>query len=380
MDDHGAFRTPGQLISSLMKARGWSKRTLAIVLGVSEATITRITNDKQPVDARLALVLEELFGIPADRFLSLQKELDLAQARIVMQPDPARATRAMLVCDLPIGEMIDRGWIKAESIRDTANVERELVRFFGVKRLDDITTLPHAAKKTNSNSSATPAQMAWLYRAKSIADNMLAPSYSSERLRGALPKLKELMVAPEEARKVARILMECGVRFIIIESLSSAKIDGVCFWIGENSPVIALSLRFDRVDNFWFVLRHEIEHVLQGHGKADAILDAELEGERAGTGDSVSEEERVANFAAANFCVPQSQMEAFIVRKAPLFSEADLKGFAKILRVHPGIVAGQLQYKTGRFHIFRSHLAKIRANVLPSAIVDGWGTVSPLEN
>jgi HTH-type transcriptional regulator / antitoxin HigA len=378
MDHRRAFRTPGQLILSLLEERGWSKRTLAVILGISEATVTRITSDKQPVDARLSIVLEEVFNVPADQFLSLQKELDLAQARLVMQPDPERATRALLYGDLPVSEMINRGWLNAESVRETSKVEQELMRFFGVNRLDDIEILPHAAKKTAINSVSTPAQIAWLYRAKSIATEILVRPYSRERLRACLPKLKELMVAPEEARSVSRLLLECGVRFVIVETLLSAKIDGVCFWINDHSPVIGLSLRYDRIDNFWFVLRHEIEHVLQGHGKTAAILDTELEGERAGTGASVAEEERIANRAASDFCVPQSQMDAFIARKEPLFSERDLRGFARILHVHPGVVAGQLQYRTGRYQIFRSHLAKIRASVTSSAMVDGWGTVSPV--
>lgn len=380
MLDSQAFRTPGQLILALMEDKGWTKRAFAIILGVSEATVTRITTDKQAVDAKLAIVFEELFGVPADRFLSLQKELDLAHARIVARPDPSRATRALLFGDLPVAEMIERGWLKAEGVRDTITLERELMRFFGVNRLEDIAVLPHAARKTDAGVPPSPAQTAWIYRVQAIAQNMLSPKYSNERLKAALPKLKELMIAPEEARKVSRTLMECGVRFVLVETLSSAKIDGVCFWLDDASPVIAMSMRYDRIDNFWFVLRHEIEHVLRGHGKISVALDAELEGDRAGTGPTVPEEERIANQAAADFCVPQSKMDAFIARKSPLFSEPDLRGFAKILRVHPGIVAGQLQHKTGRFHIFRAHLAKIRANVTPSAMVDGWGTVAPLGN
>jgi HTH-type transcriptional regulator / antitoxin HigA len=378
MSPQGSFRTPGQLILSLLDERGWSKRTLAVVLGVSEATVTRITSDKQPVDARLSIMLEELFNVPADRFLSLQKELDLAQARLVMQPDADRATRALLYGDLPVGEMINRGWLNAESMRDTAQVERELMRFFGVNRLGDIEILPHAAKKTVINSNPTPAQLAWLYRVKAMAADMPASAYSHERLKACLVKLKELMVAPEEARRASRLLLEAGVRFVIVETLSLAKIDGACFWIAEQAPVIGLSLRYDRIDNFWFVLRHEIEHVLQGHGKIGAVLDTELEGERAGTGASIDKKERIANWAASDFCVPRTQMDAFIARKEPLFSERDLRGFARILRVHPGIVAGQLQHRTGRYQIFRSHLAKIRASVTSSAMVDGWGTVSPI--
>lgn len=375
------FRTPGQLFLSLMRERGWNKRTLSLILGLSEATVGRITSDKQGVDARLSIILEELFAVPADQFLSLQKELDLAQARIVVQPDPMRATRAMLFGDLPLAEMIERGWLKAESVREIADVEQELMRFFGVNRLDDIRLLPHAAKKTaTGDATVTPAQLAWLYRVRAIAENMLVPRFSPTKLRETLPKLRALMIAPEEARGASRLLIESGVRFLLVETLKAAKIDGVCFWLDEQSPVIALSLRYDRIDNFWFVLRHEIEHILQGHGRSFAVVDSELEGEKAGIGSSISEEERIANSAASDFCVPKSQMDAFISRKSPLFYESDLKAFAKILKIHPGIVAGQLQHKTGRYHIFRSHLAEIRAKVLQSAMIDGWGTVAPLGN
>lgn len=331
--------------------------------------------------AALALALEEVFHVPAEAFLDLQKRYDLAKARITAMPDPGRATRARLYGDLPVAEMIKRGWISAEGIRDTAQVERELTRFFGVNRVDDIEVLPHAAKKTAVNDAATPAQLAWLYRVKQIAQDMLTPAYSPAALRSALPKLKARMTSAEGASDVPRMMLECGVRYVVVESLTSAKIDGVCFWLGGRAPVIGMSLRYDRIDNFWFVLRHEIEHVLQGHGQAAAaaMLDAELEKDRAGTGPDIAEEERTANQAAQDFCIPTNLMDAFIARKAPFFSERDLVGFARVAKVHPGIVAGQLQRRTGRYDRFRDHLVHIRDAILPNAMKDGWGDVAPVD-
>jgi HTH-type transcriptional regulator/antitoxin HigA len=139
-----------------------------------------------------------------------------------------------------------------------------------------------------------------------------------------------------------------------------------------------MSLRYNRIDNFWFVLRHEIEHVLRLHGQSAAMLDPELEGDRAGSGPTVPEEERIANEAAANFCVPKNAMEQFIARKSPFFAERDILGFAKTLNIHPGLVAGQLQRRTGKYDRFRSHLVKIRSIVAPGAMVDGWGDVAPV--
>ena len=372
------YKTPGQLIKKLLDDRGWNQRILAIVLAVDETGLAKIIAGKRSVSADLALLLGETFNVPPERFLELQKSYDLAKARIVSRPDPSRATRATLFGDLPIAEMIKRGWLSVGDVRDVPSVEAALIKFFDVKSLDEIEVLPHAAKKTNIATDATPAQIAWLYRVKEIASEIIVPRFTEFAAREAVKKLGNLLHAPDEARKVPRILAESGIRYVIVESLTSAKIDGVCFWLDEVSPVIGMSLRFDRVDNFWFVLRHEIEHVIRRHGQVAAMLDAELEGDRAGTGASVSAEERTANEAATNFCVPKKQLDGFIARKSPFFAERDIVGFAKSLQVHPGLVAGQLQHHTGRFDRFRNHLVKIRAIVTPSAIVDGWGDVAPV--
>src|SRR5262245_12945416 len=107
------FWTPGQLIAHLLKERGWTQRTLAIVLGVDEATVSNIIAAKASVDAEMALALGDVFNIEPERFLELQKSHDLAKARLAIKPDPGRATRALLFGDLPIAEMIKRGWIRA---------------------------------------------------------------------------------------------------------------------------------------------------------------------------------------------------------------------------------------------------------------------------
>jgi HTH-type transcriptional regulator/antitoxin HigA len=377
MNETDDFRTPGQLLGALLIQKGWSQRVLAVVLGMEETGINKIVADKRPVTAKLAISLEDVFGVPAERFVTLQRDFDLAKARIVARSDPKRATRAQLFAGLPIADMIKRGWLHADDVRDP-RVEGELIRFFGVESVDEIEILPHAAKKTIVSADTTPAQLAWLYRVRQIASEMIVSAYSPSALRFALKKLQTLVLSAEETRKVPRLLAECGIRFAIVESLPGAKIDGVCFWLNENSPVVGMTLRFDRIDNFWFVLRHELEHVLREDGKAQINIDAELEGERAGDSGALAEEERIANAAAADFCVPKDAMNAFIARKAPIFAERDVLGFAATIKVHPGLVAGQLQHKTGRFEILRHHLVKVRSIVSPSAVVDGWGDIAPL--
>jgi HTH-type transcriptional regulator/antitoxin HigA len=371
-------RTPGQLIRVLLEERGWTQTFLAEVLQVGQSVVNRLASDTNPVHAEMALQLSEVFGVPAERFLELQKAYDLAKARLKAHPDPHRATRARLFASLPVNEMIQRGWLHTENTRDVRHVEAALVAFFGVDSVDDIEVLPHAAKRTDVGDDVTPAQVAWLHRVRQIAGEMLAPPYSRTKAREAISQLQALLLSPEEARKVPRILTECGIRYVVVESLTSAKIDGVCFWLNSSAPVIGMSLRYDRMDNFWFVLRHELEHVLRGHGRAAVALDAELERERAGTGPEITEEERVANQAAADFCVPAKPLQQFIARKSPLFFKRDILGFARTLNIHPALVAGQLQHHLGQYQRFQALLVKIRYAVAPSAMVDGWGDVAPV--
>jgi HTH-type transcriptional regulator/antitoxin HigA len=374
------FRTPGQFLQYLIDSRGWTQRTLAIVLNVDETGLNKMIAGKQPLNATMALSLSQIFGIPPYDFLQLQAKFDLAMAQVTTRLDPRLATRAAIYGDLPVADMIKRGWLRGVNDVRNPDVDAGLCRFFGVSSVDEIEILPHAAKKTHVYGVATPAQLAWLYRVKQMALDLPAAKFSASALRGAVPKLRTLLVSPDAARKVPSIMMEAGVRYVIVESLPSAKIDGVCFWLNDRTPVIGMSLRYDRIDNFWFVLRHEVEHVLQGHGKGSAMLDIELEKDRAGTGHNISAEERVANKAAAEFCVPREKLENFIARKAPMFSERDIRGFAANLKIHPGIVAGQLQHETERYDLFRNHLVKIRSIVTPNAYVDGWGDVAPVES
>ena len=362
---------PGYFIREELEAREWSQRDLAYVLGVPEQAVNMIISGKRGITADMAKALAGAFDVPPEFFTNLQKAYELSQAR---DADPNVVRKARLQSQYPIREMIKRGWLTDANV---ALLEAQMVHFFDVPSLDDVPYLAHAAKKANYDK-VTPSQLAWLYRARQIAKEMpLKHHYSEKALREALGKLRLLMFDPEEARHVPRILAEVGVRYVIVETLPTAKIDGACFWLGK-APVIGMSLRYDRIDNYWFVLRHEIEHVLQSHGQAEDIIDAELEGEKASSDGNIPLEERIANAAASDFCVPVLEMESFIKRKSPFFSDRDVLGLAKRLQVHPGIVAGQLRRRLDKWTIFSKMLVKVRGYAISGAAVDGWGQIAPV--
>jgi HTH-type transcriptional regulator/antitoxin HigA len=364
---------PGQFIQEELDARGWTQRDLAFILGVEETALNKIIKGKTGISLEMSKALGTAFTVDADFFANLQKTYDLAHAPAV---DPAIARRAVLQGKYPIREMIRRGWLQDMEV---SGLEIQLARFLKAEN-DNIKQIRHVARKTNAGEEATPTQLAWLYRVVQLAEAIKAKPYSEKLLYHAQPRLKALMTRPEGVQQVPRILAECGVRLVVVEGLPGGKIDGVCIWLDPNRPVIALSFRYDRIDNFWFVLWHEIFHVLLQHGRAESawIIDVELEGDRASDKAASSKQEREANHQAANACVTDHEMISFVGKRS-FFADRDVVGFAHLMRVHPGIVVGQIHNRTRRYEVLRKHLVKVREHVMPTApMVDGWGHVAPV--
>jgi len=234
-----------------------------------------------------------------------------------------------------------------------------------------------AAKQVSYDAPLSPEQEVWLLRAKRLAESLQVPAYSRSKLLHAVDQMRGLLRSPDDAYQVPKLLADAGVRFVIVERLPGLKIDGVCFWLKDGTqPVIAMSLTRDRIDNFWFVLRHEIEHVLNGDGKDGAIVDNDLD-----QAPDLSEQEQRANEAALDFCVPAGSMTDFMKRKGPLFTDTNIRQFAHDLGLHSGIVAGQLRMRLSKGPLgseawkrYTSHLARIRHVVVSTALVDGFGS------
>jgi HTH-type transcriptional regulator/antitoxin HigA len=326
-----------------------------------------VINGKRGISPEMAKLLGDAFDQSPEYWMNLQKMYDLQKA-----PEPATdiAKRGRLQDVYPVRDMVKRGWLTEE--KNGTMLEAELARFFDCTAVNEVPYLQHAAKKTHYEEDKTPPpQVAWLFRVRQIAKTMITPPYSEIALRKAIPQLAALRFAPEETRQVAKILNGCGVRFVVVEALSGAKIDGVCLWLNPEAPVIGMSLQRDYIDNFWFGVRHEIEHVLKRHGLKKECIDEQFET----TEQNVSEEERTANAAGAEFCVPQSELENFMARIHPYYSEERIVLFAQRLGIHPGLVVGQLQKRLSRYDLLKKHQAKIRQFVTSAATYDGWGTV-----
>jgi HTH-type transcriptional regulator / antitoxin HigA len=364
---------PGEYLKDELEERGWSQVEFAEIIGRPVRVVNEIIAGKVQITPKTATELAAALGTSAQFWLNLEMYFQLSR---VDAPPERIAREAALRAKLPVREMVKRGWLAPSDNFEV--IEARALRFFELSSINDDISLNHAARK-NAKKIRSGLQWAWIFRTKQIASAVRVGKYSEAALRAALPKLEALMTEPEEIRHVPRILAECGVRFTIVEPVPGSEIQGVCFWINDNkSPVIGLSLNYDRIDNFWFNLRHEVEHVLRGDGKDEPMVDVnplELEG----LDESDVAAERAANSAASEFCAPSKGVAGFIARLDPIYTDHNLVGFSKIVKRHPGIVAGQIRHHRGRFDIYKKHLVKVRHILTQTAITDGYGKACPVE-
>lgn len=367
---------PGEHLLDELNAREWTQTEFAEIIGRPVRLVNEIINGHRGITTETAKEFAAAFGTSAEYWMNLDTAYNLWKTN---EDVSSISHRAQMRNKYPVRDMILRGWIQKSE--DSQIVESQLLRFFELSSLDEKPkySLSFAAKKSNSDKTElTQSQLAWLYRVKHISETMQVSEYSKLKLERAIDLLINYREAPEEIRHIPGLMNNCGVRFVVVEHLPGSKIDGVTLWLDNNSPVIGLSLRFDRIDNFWFVLRHEIEHVLNGDGKDSAIIDSDIENVLIGI-ENLPDEEKLANKAAAEFCIPQKDLESFIARVGPLYSQIKILAFAKRNKVHPGLVVGQLQRRINRFDIFRKFLIPIRNIITPVALTDGYGYVLPVE-
>lgn len=365
--------SPGEFLKEELEARGWTQNALAQILGRQTSVVSAIVNGKRAISLDIANDLAAAFGTSPEYWMNLETAYQLfAKSRA----DDSIERRAKLFEKAPLKEMIKRNWL--EPSNDWSVLEQRLLAFWGTQSLDEEPDLiPHAAKKSTPYETVTPAQKAWLIRARKLAKGIQAAKFSDESFSDALKRLRQLLENPEDIRHVPRVLAEGGIRFLIVENIAHSKIDGACFWLNESSPVIALGMRYDRLDNFWYILAHEGGHIRNRDGlNGDLIFDVNLVGDEAVPFDQKPEIEKRADLFAEQTLIEQTEIEDWINRVHPYYSKAKIMGFARRIHVHPAIVLGQLQHrKEVEYAHSRQMLVRVRRFLTTSTLTDGFGQV-----
>lgn len=355
--------SPGELIRELLKVRGWTQEDLARVLDRPLGRVNEIIQGKQAVSAEVAHALSAAFGNEPEMWLQLEAAYRLAMNPVDVEPIRRRSNLFSLA---PVKEMQRRGWISATD--DLIAVEDEVNRFF---HLTDSEPATGAMRKTNPTTGLTPAQLAWFFRIRQVAAALPVAAFNQGKVDACQSELRKLAAYSAEVRKVPTVLAKYGIRFVVVEPLAGGKVDGVATWLAEDKPVIGMSARFDRIDSFWFTLGHELRHIAH----RDVVpLDVDVGGSDTESAEDKPLAERRADEEAAAMLVPSSELKSFILRVKPLYSKEKINQFANRIKMHPGIIVGQLQHrKEVGYHAHRESLVKVRHHLIAAAVTDGWG-------
>lgn len=359
---------PGDTIREELSERGWTQSDLARITGKSTRAINQIVSGKAAITPETAQQLAGAFGSTAEYWMRREAFHRLSESPIEIDKIRERAKLYELA---PLKEMEKRGWIsKTASVEE---LESELMRFFRAEDLASAPHLPVAARTSAPPSEAfAPAQAAWCHRVLWLAQGMEVASFRQSRMISAFALLRKMSASSEGCRRVPHVLADHGIRFVIVEHLKRSKIDGVAMWLDERSPVIALSLRYDRIDYFWHSLIHEMVHIKH---KDNYLLDVDMFSQNPEFSEKRRAIERRTDDEASGLLIPREKLNSFILRTKPMYSKRRIVQFANLNKIHPGIVAGQLQFRGEiNYSANREMLVKVRESIIPEALTDGWGS------
>ncbi len=356
----------GEAIRDELRRLCWTQADLAQVIGRPTAAVNELIQGKRALSFEMAAALGAAFGKNPSYWLDLDSHFRLSK----VLSDPEIPRRARIFQFAPVMDMQRRGWLSQSA--DLDRLEAELCAYFEIPSLDAKPNIRAAARKTGSEVAFTNEQLTWCFHAKRLAQTLDVGKFRSEDLNACLEAVRGLTVSPPKTRYVPKLLADVGIRLVVVEPLPRSRIDGATMWLGPDAPVVALSLRNDRIDSIYHTLFHELSHV--GHGDAFSV-DQDCGADTEASSSELPEIEKRADTEAAHRLVNAKAMEKFIAEVRPFFSKERITALAKRQQLHPGIVLGQLQ-KRGLvgWQAHRDLLVKVRDILVPNALTDGWAT------
>lgn len=328
---------PGEILREELDARGWTQGDFAEITGKPIQAINEIITGKKAITPETALLLSEAIGTSPEFWLNLESAYRLDLLYQEQHKTELVSRKAKLYGVAPVKELKKRGWIQDTDSID--QLESEVTGFLGIPDLDTPPAITARFRTSTAGVIDTPALTAWLRKAQIDAGELSCASFDMRGLKQSIPRLISLSAEEETTRQVPERLCEVGVRVVFVPHLPQTRVDGAAFRLDNKSPVVALSLRLDRVDNFWFTLMHEIAHIVQGARGNKGYLDSDI------TQEPENDSEKKANRSARDWLIPPSVFQEFVRKTKPYFSRKAVITFAQEIGIHPAIVVGRLQYE-----------------------------------
>ncbi|MEQ6340730.1 MAG: ImmA/IrrE family metallo-endopeptidase [Gammaproteobacteria bacterium] len=344
-----AVPAPVDAILFRMDQMKLSRKELEQYIG-STSKVSEVLSRKRPLSLPMIRRLHQGLGIPADVLIGCEgNEIALGNA-----PE-------LDYSKLPLKEMLDRGCFgdfkgNAQRLKDYA--EDEFLKFMHdlLPKQAEPAFLRAPLHQRGVRGADGNALLAWRL---CVLKKSRAMPVSREYKKGIvttkwMKSLASLSVFEDGPRLAREQLGMAGITLVTEPHFKGTYLDGAAM-LDDGCPIVALTLRHDRLDNFWFVLMHELAHVAKHLDAANPVFTDDLE-----SSGEQDRKEREADDMAQEVLIPQAVWEKSAARTSHLAKDAI--ALAEKLSIHPAIVAGRVRHETKNYRI----LAKLLGHGLVS--------------
>lgn len=318
-----------------MEEQGLKQVDLVPYFG-TRSRVSEVLGRKRPLTVNMIRALSSGLGISTETLVGVQ-------STEIPQPDKDEVDWG----SFPIKEMIARGWLQKLANKAVKSTE-ELVQGFISNSGFEFGSA--AFRRTLGGDAYSPATKyalyAWLARVIQKAREMKSTLGLFDRNRLSATFMRELVQLSwfEQGPVLAvEFLGKHGIAVVIEPHLKGTLLDGAAMQDGDGTPIIGLTLRFDRLDNFWFTLLHEVAHLWKHVDHEETFLD---------NLDASSEDRREveANRLAKEALIPRVAWKRSDAYLNP--GNQAIDRLSRELKIHPAIIAGRLRKERENYTIF----------------------------
>ena len=335
-------------------ARGWSQEKLADLTNTEVETLQRYEENSY-------------LGSSISKLLEVAEALDVDTSHALRHTDgdsegSSREIPSLNLSEFdwgqfPVDEAFDRGWIQDKFVKNRT----EAFKTWFVESTGPYTVSALYRKQNNCTLQANePSLLAWQARVLQIANHELnglaLPEFKGDDRW--IKYLTSVTVEPDGPTKVKELLREQGILFVIEPHLPQTYLDGAALQTHDGVPIIALTLRRDRLDYFWFTLFHELGHLYchlfsrlnGGFIDLDVLRDEKLNDPAIPT--VVDDLEAEADNFATEWLIKSSAWDTCLSRFTK--SHEAVSADAQRLNLHPSIIAGRIRYEQNNYKILNN--------------------------
>ena len=328
--------TPIEAIKFVMDQRGLKQVDLVPYIG-SRSKVSEVLNGKRPLTLSMIRSLKAGLKIPAD--ILVQEGFNFPEGG-----DDIEWSK------YPVKEIVDRGLIKGFSPRTQAEeIVRSLASMVGVADLHPYSSAACFRQGSRLSQKDDPyAIKAWILQVLFEAQKINLPvKYDSDNYDQTLLRMvAHLSVLSDGPLKAKEYLATKGIKVVTVRHFKRTYLDGAVLYGSDGAPIIALTLRYDRLDNFWFTLLHELSHLVLGHiqGNGDDCILDDLD-----LHSSLNVFEQEADEQANDALIPKTMWNSHPVHKTTRL--AQVLDMAHQAEVHPAVVAGRVRFVNKNYRL-----------------------------